>query len=974
MTSYRQLQSDDVSDQFDLDSQPDAFKPREEVKVQIEPIRTRTKSRVRLPNTNCTKNKVIAVLVIMLLVMFLVASVTIYELDKHGVQCHNNAQEIKATTSPSKEPPASATVSAATTTKVAPPTAVAPTQATATNGELFPWNEIRLPSSANPFVYEIFLHPNLSTFEVRGNVVIHFNTTEEISFLIFHAKDISILKPESIELVDQPEASVAVEKLLFFKKNDQISVHFEKPISNDVHCILTLEFNYTLAEGLDGFYRSSYKKNGNPVTMASTQFESTSARQAFPCFDEPAMKAKFSLKIVHDKDHITLFNMPAQTKDGPYKETALLLDTYQTTVPMSTYLVAFVVCDFISIDDVTSTGTKVAMYAPVDQINQAQLALEVVNKTIPFYETLFDISYPLPKQDMIAIPDFDSGAQENWGLITYRGASVLYKPNVTSTPQEALIVITITHELAHQWFGNLVTMQWWSDLWLNEGFASFVEYIGADHFRPEWHMGATILKMLQSFLMTGDQDIMMLGIQRYLKQYKFKNAVTSDLWNALSTVAKENGHNVDVTAMMDTWTLQMGFPVIHVTQAGLATQQRFLIYPQGEPSNEASSKFGYKWTVPVTYFTDTDPQTKTIVMEHEKASVNLHVEGASKWFKVNTKQSGMYRVNYETSTWRALIDQLRTNHTVLSAADRANLINDVFNLAWAGHVNYSIALDLSKYLINETEYVPIETGLDSLSSIGSLLYGTTGYYYYKDYVFKLFRERVSSLGKEDTGEHLDRLTRKSLLSTFRDLGDPDTLEWASAEYQTWMETGSTTVGANLQGIVQCGGVQSGGGREWEYAWNKYQSSTSPTEKELLQSVLACTRDPDILSRYLEFALDGSKILQQDYVSVITLVAYQRAGSYLALRYVIDNWDKIQKSIGLQPFVMSSLITGTTWWISKKFEYKYVEPFFSEHTAGTAERTLKQTMEDIRMRIAWREKYADQVTEWFKEAIKPPPPS
>eukprot|EP00057_Strongylocentrotus_purpuratus_P033550 XP_791814.4 PREDICTED: endoplasmic reticulum aminopeptidase 2 [Strongylocentrotus purpuratus] len=504
MTSYRQLQSDDVSDQFDLDSQPDAFKPREEVEVQIEPTRARTKSRVRLPNTNCTKNKVIAVLVIMLLVMFLVASVTIYELDKHGVQCHNDAQEIKATTSPPTEP--TTTASAATTTKVAPPTAVAPTQATATNGERFPWDEIRLPSSANPFEYEIFLHPNLSTFEVRGNVVIHFNTTEEISFLILHAKDISILMPESIELVDQPEASVAVEKLLFFKKNEQISVHFEKPISNDVHCILTLEFNYTLAEGLDGFYRSSYKKNGNPVTMASTQFESTSARKAFPCFDEPAMKAKFSLKIVHDKDHITLFNMPAQTKNETYKETALLLDTYQTTVPMSTYLVAFVVCDFISIDDVTSTGTKVSMYAPVDQINQAELALEVVNKTIPFYETLFDISYPLPKQDMIAIPDFAAGAMENWGLITYRGASVLYKPNVTSTPQEAWIVVTVTHELAHQWFGNLVTMQWWSDLWLNEGFASFVEYIGADHFRPEWHMMDKFIIQTTHRAMSKDQE------------------------------------------------------------------------------------------------------------------------------------------------------------------------------------------------------------------------------------------------------------------------------------------------------------------------------------------------------------------------------------------------------------------------------------------------------------------------------------
>nr|XP_054749717.1 glutamyl aminopeptidase-like [Lytechinus pictus] len=402
---------------------------------------------------------------------------------------------------------------------------------------------------------------------------------------------------------------------------------------------------------------------------------------------------------------------------------------------------------------------------------------------------------------MIAIPDFSAGAMENWGLITYRGSSVLYKPNVTSTPQETWIVVTITHELAHQWFGNLVTMEWWNDLWLNEGFASFVEYIGADHFRPEWHMldkfiietthaamakdqkayshpirvtvhdtaqiseifdsisyskGSTMLKMLQSFLMLGDQDIMMLGIQRYLKQYQFKNAVTSDLWNAISTVAKENGHNVDVGAMMDTWTLQMGFPVINVTKTGSVTQQRFLIFPQGKASDEFSSQFGYKWTIPVTYYTDTNPETKTVFMDHDQASVNLHVAGARKWFKVNSKQSGMYRVNYDKSTWKALSDQLVTDHTVFGAADRAHLIDDVFSLAWAGYVNYSIALDLSGYLVTESAYVPIQSALDSLSSVGNLLYGTEGYYYYKKYVLNLFRDRVNALGKEDTGEHLDR--------------------------------------------------------------------------------------------------------------------------------------------------------------------------------------------------------------------------
>ena len=254
MTSYRQLQSDDASDQFDMDAHHDSFKPQEEAEVQIEPSRARTQSRVRLRRTNCSKNKVIVVLAATVLLFILILALTIYKIEEHGTNCHSDEHQEDETSKPTT---IVATTPVATTTSV-----VSTTQATATNGDPFPWSDARLPTFAKPLEYELFLHPNLTTFDVKGNVTIHFNTTERVYFIILHAKDMNISTPVDVVLLNQKKPSVGVEKLLFYEKNEQISVHFQEPIEADVHCVLTLDFNYTLVDGLDGFYRSSYKKDG----------------------------------------------------------------------------------------------------------------------------------------------------------------------------------------------------------------------------------------------------------------------------------------------------------------------------------------------------------------------------------------------------------------------------------------------------------------------------------------------------------------------------------------------------------------------------------------------------------------------------------------------------------------------------------------------------------------------------------------
>ncbi|XP_072020632.1 endoplasmic reticulum aminopeptidase 1-like isoform X2 [Amphiura filiformis] len=588
------------------------------------------------------------------------------------------------------------------------------------DGRPFGWQEIRLPNDIKPLNYTLFLHPNLTTNQVLGSVEIVMNATKSTNFIVFHAASMNITKPSKIDLQGS-DSKINIVKMQRTKKNEQVYLKLASKIQQGRKYVLNLDFDYTLADGLNGFYRSTYKVGEEERVLATTQFEPTDARKAFPCFDEPNLKATFKLTLIREKRHITLSNMPLLGASTPYtgsKSTAgLVQDEYTESVIMSTYLVAFVVCDFKNISDRTESAipaqqqhghefVKVAVFASEDKLSQTQLALDVLKYTIPEYERFFGVKYPLPKQDMIAIPDFAAGAMENWGLITYRQASILHKENVTSDASKQWIVQTITHELAHQWFGNLVTMDWWTDLWLNEGFATYVEYIGTSKYVQNsnlgWRMmdqfvvstmqsamntdslsdshpilvevrspgeineifdsisyskGASIIWMLNNYV---TEDVFQKGLTSYLKMYQYSNAKTADLWNAIANARKDNGKHTDtneISDMMDTWTRQMGYPVVTMARSGgtiTATQKQFLIYSNGKPSDDFASKYNYKWTIPLTVVTSSDPKPDTQrISESQKTlftkdqdSATLTINPNVQWYKANYKQNGFYRVNY----------------------------------------------------------------------------------------------------------------------------------------------------------------------------------------------------------------------------------------------------------------------------------------------------------------------------------------
>uniref|UniRef100_A0A7N9AXA2 Aminopeptidase n=1 Tax=Mastacembelus armatus TaxID=205130 RepID=A0A7N9AXA2_9TELE len=823
-----------------------------------------------------------------------------------------------------------------------------------------PWDYYRLPGSLVPVSYDVTLWPRLEPnkdglYIFTGNSSVVFRCVEETDLIIIHSNKLNLttFNGHHAKLSGLGEATApTIKKSWLVVKTEYLVVQLSNRLAVGATYVLHTEFLGELADNLEGFYRSEYVEDGVKKVVATSQMQATYARKTFPCFDEPAMKALFNIIIIHNQGTVALSN--GREIGVPVKVT-----TFEPTERMSTYLLAFIVSDFVSIQSNQNNNLLIRIWARKKAIDdrQGEYALNVTGPILQFYERYYNAAYPLSKSDQVALPDFNAGAMENWGLVTYRETALLYDPVLSSTGNKERVTSVISHELAHMWFGNLVTLKWWNDLWLNEGFASYVEYLGADYAEPTWNMkdqivlydmqkvfavdalasshplsrkedevnepaqisemfntisyskGAVVLRMLSEFI---TEPVFARGLSAYLNTFAFGNTVYTDLWDHLQQ-AVENTPEIfipdSVHNIMNRWTLQMGFPVVTIdTRTGRITQKHFLL----------------------------DPDSESVLPYPVNTNSLMRVSGDG-WVLANTNVSGYFRVNYDPDNWNRLLSLLSTNHQVI--VNRAQIIDDAFNLARAKIINTTLALRTTKYLSKERDYIPWESALRNL-----------------DYYILMF-DRTEVYGA------LQAYLKKQIQPLF------EHFKTITANWTKIPQGHTDQILANLKSTVYCSAIAFGGVEEWDFAWTMFQNATLASEASRLRSAMACTKVPWLLNRYLEYTLDPTKIRKQDATSTVQYIARNVVGMPLAWNFVRARWSYIFQQYGKGSFSFSNLISGITRRFSTEFELQELKKFKEDNVHvgfGSATLALEQSIEKTTANIKWVTENKASVLKWFTE--------
>ncbi|XP_069909348.1 aminopeptidase N isoform X1 [Oryctolagus cuniculus] len=915
---------------------------------------------------------------------------------------------------------------------------MAPSNPTATSSpattldQNLPWNRYRLPKTLIPDSYNVVLRPYLSPnsqglYIFTGSSTVRFTCQEATNVIIIHSKKLNYTITQGHPVVlrgvggSQPPAIASTELV---ELTEYLVVHLQGQLVAGSQYEMDTQFQGELADDLAGFYRSEYMEGNVRKVVATTQMQAADARKSFPCFDEPAMKATFNITLIHPRDYTALSNMLPRSSTALPEDPNWTVTEFHTTPKMSTYLLAYIVSEFTNIEAQSPNNVQIRIWARPSAISEGhgQYALNVTGPILNFFANHYNTPYPLEKSDQIGLPDFNAGAMENWGLVTYRESALLFDPLVSSISNKERVVTVVAHELAHQWFGNLVTVDWWNDLWLNEGFASYVEYLGADYAEPTWNLkdlivlnelhsvmavdalasshplsspadevntpaqiselfdsityskGASVLRMLSSFL---TEDLFKEGLASYLHTFAYQNTIYLDLWEHLQQAVNSQSAiqlPASVRDIMDRWILQMGFPVVTVnTTNGVISQHHFLLDPTSNVTRP--SDFNYLWIVPVSSMRNGMQQQEFWLEGVEQTQNSLfRVEGDNNWILANLNVTGYYQVNYDEGNWKKLQTQLQTNPSVIPVINRAQIIHDAFNLASAQKVPVTLALDNTLFLIRETEYMPWQAALSSLNYFKLMFDRSEVYGPMKNYLSKQVRplfEHFKNITNDWTRRPdtlMDQYNEINAISTACSNGIQECETLVSDLFKQWMDDPSNNpIHPNLRTTVYCNAIALGGEREWDFAWEQFRNATLVNEADKLRSALACSNEVWILNRYLSYTLNPDYIRRQDATSTINSIASNVIGQTLVWDFVQSNWKKLFEDFGGGSFSFANLIRAVTRRFSTEYELQQLEQFRLNNLDtgfGSGTRALEQALEQTRANIKWVQENKEAVLAWF----------
>lgn len=857
---------------------------------------------------------------------------------------------------------------------------------------------VRLSPHIIPLHYKIHLIPDLENFVFEGEEEITLDIKKSTNVIRLHSAEIEIL---SAEVFQGKVAQVG--QANYKEKDEEVDILFEKNIKPG-KVVLKLKFSGILNDKMRGFYRSKYTLEGKEYHMGVTQFESTDARRAFPCFDEPSQKAVFEVSLKIPEDRVAISNMLEETvtkHEGGYK-----VVQFSKSPKMSSYLLAFIVGHFEAIEDKTNDGVIVRVFVTPGKKKQAEFALNVAVRTLEFYTRYFKIKYPLPSMDLIAIPDFAAGAMENWGAVTYRETALLVDPVDSSTHNKQWVALVIAHELAHQWFGNLVTMEWWTHLWLNEGFASYMEYVAVDDLFPEWNIwtqfvymdhshaleldglksthpievevshpaeiseifdevsyskGASVIRMLAEYL--GYKNFRD-GLRLYLKTHSYKNASTTDLWKALEKISEKPASKI-----MQNWTGKPGYPLLEITRIDnkvSVSQKRFFSSVFSQKTKDETI-----WQVPIDFIFENKKNEKYLLKKKSNIypfpviarSETTKQSKSLRWIKINKDETGFVRVKYSPELLAALKAPILSLDTRLSEQDRFGIVRDAFVLSEAGIISTDLALQLSRAYVNDESYIVWADIAGELGKIKNLLFGTESYAVFQEFVLKLFSKIGAEVGwdKKKAEDHSVTLLRSVALGVLGNNGDKDVIKKAHELFEL-DKTGEKKISSDLRGMVYALICKNGGIKEYNYFLKKYKEETFQEEKDRLLRALCAFKDPKILQQMLDFSFTD-EVKAQDSFKVITFIANNPYGRDLAWKKVKVEWDAIAVKFGgghlftrfVKPFGNLTSVE----------EAKEIEIFFKLKDSKGLERTIQQVLEQIKSNAEWKKRDYKKIVTFLK---------
>lgn len=831
-----------------------------------------------------------------------------------------------------------------------------------------------------PEHYDIFLDINREKKEFQGKTTI---TGQALADKIYiHQKDLHI---KSVKADDK--------ELPFDIDNEADAINVKLATAGPVK--ITIEYQAELTDSMMGIYPSYYQVDGVKKQIVGTQFETNFARQAFPSIDEPEAKATFDLAIKFDEHpgETILSNMPeAKEENGVHY--------FQRTVKMSTYLIAFAFGELQSKQTKTKSGVKIGVFATkAHKAKELDFALDIAKKAIEFYEDFYQTPYPLPHSWQLALPDFSAGAMENWGLVTYREAYLLLDPDNTAFPVKQLVATVITHELAHQWFGDLVTMKWWDDLWLNESFANMMEYVAVDAIHPDWKIwetfqtsdvpaalqrdatdgvqsvhvqvnhpaeidalfdgaivyakGARMLVMARALI--GDKALRE-GLKNYFAAHKYNNATGSDLWSALGQAA-----GIDLGTIMDSWLQQPGYPLVSASVVNgslLISQQQFFI--------GSGKEAGRQWQIPL----NSNYQKLPKIFKDKESDLGDYQQlrqEAGQPLVLNQGNDSHFIVKYD----QELLKDILEHSDSLDAITQRQLLQDQRLLAEARSISYADLIplletfkDSKSNLVNDALY-RIANTLKGFVEVGSDQENDL-----KTFFRQISKQQLARLGwlaKKDE-DNDDQLTRPYILRAALYGEDRDAISQAHDLF-TAHQDDLESLPADIRTFVLQNEVKNFGDQKlFDELLADYQNSSDASYKNSLKNALVSTTDSKLISQLIDKFENSEVIKPQDLRGWFQGLLANDKGQQAAWDWIRKDWDRLEKTVG-GDMEFATYITIIALTFKNRQRLSEFKLFFDPkiNTPGLT-REIKMDTKVIESKVELIEADKDKVNEAIKTAI------